>query len=735
MKNAKKINAKLAIFVAGFAVFLATFNETFLNVAFNGIGASLGVETSLVQWLATAYMLGASVMVPVSAFLYRKIPTKRLFAITVSLLIVGSLIGGFADNFAVLLVGRVIQSLGSGMLVPICMNIALAVAPKSKLGFYMGLMGAMTTLGPSLSIIISGLLLSVAEWHVLLWTFGGLSCVLLVFALCFLGNVAELSKPKLDVVSVVLISIALIGVLFGISTILSGSVAYACVALVVGIACLVLFVVRQNKIPEPLIDLTPLKVPQFAIGVCLNMLALCIVFAMNILLPMYLQDCLGASEFNSSIALFPAIFLCCIMSPIAGKIYDRFGVKVILPLGFVLMCLFGLGIGLIGGDNTVLSVALMYVPVILGSALIIGPAQTFALSHLRRENNGAGVTILSTGFQIAGCIGSSVFVNLYAMMLGERGAGGSVANLSACNHSLLVCMVVIACVGFLGAVLAFVVGRLKRKGVANVNDCADVANAGNGINGNINGVNCNNSNNNENIPISSTAMGNRDGACAGGDTLAGVGASSAGANGGAVVGAGGCACCGANAGATIFGGASGVGVESVASGADSDKSVPNARNIRICDLMNTDVFAVGADDSILKAMQLMAEKSVGGLPVVDKGGRFVGFISDGDIVRYLSNTYPLFLNAYSFATMCQNDNIDEKLGELVGLSVREIASTRTIAVKLVDDLSRVCRVLSENIIKKVPVLDDNGKMVGIINSSSITKYAIKVCLQNINNGN
>ncbi len=646
MENDKKINAKLCIFVAGFAVFLATFNETFLNIAFNGIGQSLNVQTSLVQWLATAYMLGASVMVPVSAFLYRRVRTKVLFTITVCLLIVGSVVGGLADNFTVLLVGRIIQSLGSGMLVPICMNIALAVAPKSKLGFYMGLMGAMTTLGPSLSIIISGLLLSVADWHKLLWTFGGLSCLLLIFAICFLGNIATLSKPKLDVLSVVLISFALIGILYGISTILSGSILYACIALVVGILCCGLFVIRQNKIEEPLINLQPLKVPQFAICVCLNMLALCIVFAMNILLPMYLQDYLGATEFNSSLALFPAIFLCCIMSPIAGKIYDKFGVKLILPLGFVLMCLFGVGIGLLGSSNTILSIALMYVPIILGSAFIIGPAQTFALSHLTMEENGAGVTILSTGFQIAGCIGSSVFINLYAMMLGERNELGKVADLAKCNHSLLICMIVVACVAFVGAVLAFIVGRLKKK---ETNQSAI----------------------NENLNIDKNAQNNL--IC--------------------------------------------------------NETRENVGDVKLADLREENVFVVHKNDSLLKAMQLMTEKQIGGLPIVDDNGVFVGFISDGDIVRYLSNTYPLFLNAYSFATMAQNDKFDEKLKELISLNVCEIASSRKIFVKSNDDLNAVCKILSDNKIKKVPVLNDNGQIVGIINSSSITKFAINVCLK------
>ena len=139
--------------VAAFAAFLATFNETFLNVAFAPIMANLGVDVSTVQWLATAYMLGAAVMVPVSAFAYRSVPTRPLFVGTVALLVIGSVIGALAPSFPVLLAGRIVQALGTGLLIPIGMNITLEVAPREKLGTYMGIMGAMTTLGPSLSVI------------------------------------------------------------------------------------------------------------------------------------------------------------------------------------------------------------------------------------------------------------------------------------------------------------------------------------------------------------------------------------------------------------------------------------------------------------------------------------------------------------------------------------------------------------------------------------------------------
>ena len=163
--TAKVINHKLVVVVAAFAAFLATFNETYLNVAFTPIMLDLGVGVSTVQWLATAYMLGAAVMVPVSAFLYRSVPTRRLFLITVSFLIVGSVISALAGSFPLLLAGRIVQAVGTGMLIPIGMNITLEVAPREKLGVYMGIMGAMTTLGPSLSVIAAGVLLSFFNWH------------------------------------------------------------------------------------------------------------------------------------------------------------------------------------------------------------------------------------------------------------------------------------------------------------------------------------------------------------------------------------------------------------------------------------------------------------------------------------------------------------------------------------------------------------------------------------------
>lgn len=453
------------IVAAAFAAFLATFNETFLNVAFTPVMLEFGIDVSVVQWLATGYMLGAAVMVPVSAFAYRSFPTRPLFCATVALLVLGSVVGALAPSFAVLLVGRVIQSLGTGMLIPIGMNITLEAAPREKLGTYMGVMGSMTTLGPSSSIIIAGVLLTFFPWRVMLWVFAALSLLCLLTGAAVLGNIAQLTHPKLDAPSVILVSLGLIGLLYGISTVFSGALVIALAGIAAGIVLLAAFVVRQRALETPLVNLEPLRTPAFSIGVALNMLALIVMFAMNIIIPTFMQSVLEVESLMASLTLFPAILLSCVVSPLAGRVYDKHGIRVILPLGFGLLAVFSVALSLLIGTGEVALLAALYVPVICGCALIIGPVQSFALSRLEPQLNPHGVTVMSTGFQIAGCLGSSVFTGVYAFGMSASLAQG--AELSAAgSQGFLAAGILAGVLGLAGLALALRETRFERSAKA-----------------------------------------------------------------------------------------------------------------------------------------------------------------------------------------------------------------------------------------------------------------------------
>ena len=603
------INPKRVLFVAAFAAFLATFNETYLNVGFAPIMEYFSVDVGTVQWLATAYMLGAAVMVPVSAFLYKSIKTRTLFLTSVGLLIAGSIVAAAAPSFPVLLAGRILQSLGTGMLIPVGMNITLEVAPRKKLGTYMGIMGAMTTIGPASSVILAGVILSFFDWRMLLIVFAVLAIICFISAAFILGDIAKLTHPKLDVLSTILIGLALIGILYGISTAFTGNVVISAITAVLGILCLILFLRRQSRIEHPLIDLRPLSIRPFAVGVIINMLSLIVIFAMNIVMPIYLQSALGVPAIFASLTLFPAILLSCIISVVAGRVYDKHGPGVLLPLGFACIAVFTAALAGLISTGSLLLFAVLYIPVICGSALIIGPVQSFALSRLSYEMNPHGVIVMSTGFQIAGCIGSSLFAGVY-----------TIGAVSAAETGFSAAALLAALLAVVGFCCALYIRRVSRQAQQ------------------------------EEKPAAEVVMEN---------TLA--------------------------------------------------------------SMMKKDVYSVPESASVLDAVRCMVEHKSSGIPVLSADGRAAGFISDGDVIRHMADVnadapvasmYPLWKN---------KELLDAKLAGLSQIPVMQLATEKVVSVKLTAGVAEVFTLLSDKRIKKVPVEDDTGKVVGVLSRSDVLR--------------
>lgn len=450
------------IAVAAAAAFLATFNETFLNVALTPIMDDFGVSVGTVQWLTTGYLLVAAVFVPVANVLYRRYSTRPLFVVTVGFLVAGSIVGALAPSFEVLLFGRLLQAVGTGLLTPIGMNITLAVVPRHKLGLAMGVMAAMTTLGPSTAIVASGMLLTIAPWSTLMWVFGGLAALVMSAGALLLRNVADLSRPHLDIASFLLIALGLVGLLYGVSTVFEGSVLVAACAIAVGVAALIGFAVRQNRIENPLLDLRPFRNAGFVLGVAMTMLGLFFVFAMNVVIPVFLQTAKEMTPLGASLTLAPGILLTVVLGPIAGRLFDRHGGRSMIPVGYLVMAVFVLLVGVVAGGSSVLLFGLLYVPAVLATAFIIGPAQTFALSRLDHETAPHGVTVVSTSFQIAGCMGTSLGIGVFgALDHFGLGAGQSVAEASLLGFRGSVLLVVLTSLA--GIVLAIRAGRLVRR--------------------------------------------------------------------------------------------------------------------------------------------------------------------------------------------------------------------------------------------------------------------------------
>ncbi|WAP52646.1 MFS transporter [Arthrobacter sp. ATA002] len=612
------------IAVAAAAAFLATFNETFLNVAFTPIMQDFGVNVATVQWLTTGYLLVAAVFVPVANVLYHRFPTRPLFVVVVALMTVGSVVGALAPSFEILLVARLLQAIGTGLLTPIGMNITLAVSPREKLGLNMGIMAAMTTLGPSLAIVLSGVILTVAPWTTLMWVFGALTLAVLLAGAVVLRNVAELGRPVLDILSFILVAVGLAGILYGVSSAFEGSALYAGASGVVGLLAMWLFVIRQRRIEHPLLDLRPFSNAPFVFGVLMTMLGLVFVFAMNVTIPLFLQGALDMPPLGASLTLAPGILLTVGMGPIAGRLFDRHGGRWSIPLGYLVMAVFVTLVGVAAGHSSVWIFGLLYVPAVLATAFVIGPAQTFALSHLDRETSAHGVTVVSTSFQIAGCVGTSLATGIYgALIAANMGAGRSESDALLTGFHGSVGLVVAT--SFLGIVLAFLAYRSVRSRRA---------------------------------------------------------------------------------------------AESVQSPANTVQSI-----------MKSDVYALSSDSTVLDALQTFTERGISGAPVLDAEGRLAGFLSDGDVLRYLSATHPSSTSIYSYA-IGADDDLDRAMSDLATLNVLRLATHDVVTIDANAAISDAVAALSDARLKKVPVVSgDDSRPVGIVSRSAVNRLAVAAYLR------
>jgi uncharacterized membrane protein YczE/CBS domain-containing protein len=143
-----------------------------------------------------------------------------------------------------------------------------------------------------------------------------------------------------------------------------------------------------------------------------------------------------------------------------------------------------------------------------------------------------------------------------------------------------------------------------------------------------------------------------------------------------------------------------------------------AKSTPLSQIMKKDVYTINSKSTIKEALSYLTEKKISGAPILNGSGNMVGFISDGDILRWLSSEQSLFV--YSDNTQ---ETFNKNVAMLLDMSVLEIAKKQVITVDCNADMAKVCSVLSGEHLKKVPVVD-NGKLVGIINASNVTKYIL-----------
>ncbi|SDD56655.1 MFS transporter, DHA2 family, lincomycin resistance protein [Paenibacillus sp. UNCCL117] len=429
----------LVIMVMILGVFVAILNETLLNVALSKIMADIGIEPSKAQWLSTGYLLVIGVLIPVTAYLIQRFTTRGLFLTAMGLFFVGTCIAAIAPGFGMLLAGRVLQAAGTGLLFPLLTNVVFSVVPLEKRGSAMGTIGIVITFAPAIGPTLSGIIVEHFSWRVLFYGVLPIALFVIIFAYAKLKNVTETTNPKIDVLSLLLSTIGFGGIVYGFSSAGEGHGGWASpqvlTPVLIGLAALTLFTWRQLKLKQPLLDLRTFTYRIFRVSTVIMMIVMMAMFSAMMLLPIFLQNALGYSPLEAGLVMLPGGILMGIMSPITGRLFDKFGAKWLAIVGLALIGNTLWQFASITLSTSYSTIMIMNTLLMLGISMLMMPVMTNALNELPPALYAHGTAIISTLQQVSGAVGTALLVTI--MTISSAGYAANAGNVPAAELKAL----------------------------------------------------------------------------------------------------------------------------------------------------------------------------------------------------------------------------------------------------------------------------------------------------------
>ncbi|MDO4590815.1 MAG: MDR family MFS transporter [Slackia sp.] len=412
MKLTRKQVAMLAILIAG--TFITVLNQTLVTPALPSIMAEMAVDAATAQWLTTGFTLVNAIMIPVTAYLTDRYSTRGLFVASMLVFAAGSALAGWGPDFAILLIGRLLQAAGAGILMPMVMTVIMLTFPPDKRGFASGLFGIVIAFAPAFGPSAAGFVIDAYGWHVLFWAIVVLALAITIASLFALErSPKESADVTLDKVSLVQSSIGFGSLLYGLSSIGSfGLNPLDGAATLVGIVVLVFFFRRQLRLERPMLDVRVLKNRKFLVGTVIAMLVQGSLLAAGILMPIYLQSYLGYSATVSGLVLMPGAILMGIMGPIAGRLFDRHGPRTLSLVGMGLLAASTLVFAFLGDDTGLAFLIGLYTVRMFAIALVNMPITTWAMNALDNRVLNHGTSVNNTLRQVAGSLGTAVLISL-----------------------------------------------------------------------------------------------------------------------------------------------------------------------------------------------------------------------------------------------------------------------------------------------------------------------------------
>jgi EmrB/QacA subfamily drug resistance transporter len=315
-------------------------DSTVVNVAFRTLQREFGGNLADSQWVLSIYVLALGITTPVSGYLGDRFGIKRVYLAGLGLFAIGSLLCGLSPTLGVLIVMRALQGIGGGMAQPLGPAMIYRNFPPKEQGFALGIFGIALVVAPALGPILGGLLVDAGLWRFIFFINIPIGIIAVILGTRFLREERSERKPKLDIPGVILSAIGFGSLLYSATNAQTygWTAPLTLLPLGIGITGIIIFAIVELWVAkEPLLDLRLFKNPVFLNAQFIGYVSVLALFGAEFLLPLYLQLLRGRTALETGVVLLALAGASAITTPLAGRLYDQIGPRVIVSSGFVLV--------------------------------------------------------------------------------------------------------------------------------------------------------------------------------------------------------------------------------------------------------------------------------------------------------------------------------------------------------------------------------------------------------------
>lgn len=613
--------------------FLIVLNQTLLSPVLPVLMADFSIDATTVQWLTSGYSLVMAVVIPLSPYLLGKFGSRKLFLLSMASFVCGSLIASVATAFPLVMIGRVFQAIAAGLVMPMSFTIVLLEFPRERRGSAVGIVMLVIGFAPAIGPTLSGILVDTVGWRMLFVIVATCALLVLIVAFKVLGKEMIFKATTFDKISVVLSTIGLVALLYGLSSFAkSDNLPLVLVLIVGGIALLAAFSIRQMKLSVPLLMISVLEVARYRTSAIVNMINVAVSTGMSVMLPLFIQNLLGYSPFITGLVMLPGAACGAVVGLVAGKLFDRRGIRICVVPGICLMIIALTAMAVLFNiDTPLVVVGLAYGCMFIGMQLLNTTVGTWGLNALGNDVIQHAQAVGNTLNQIAGSLITAVVISITAMAANFVPAGDQTAAYGLGYHWGFIALFVIVAINFV-LVMFFVRDRKTSSATAPATETSERG---------------------------AVALSSSDGS------------------------------------------------EQVGS------------------IMNAHPYSIAQGSSLRDLAKVLIGDKVSGVPVVDSSNKVVGFVSDGDLMRYLAsedaNILDTSLMIYRFE---DPESFSQRVATLLKLKVDDVMTSNVISVKESLSLGDACAILANKRIKKVPVVGAQDELVGTLSRSDIVRSTL-----------